>query len=46
MSEKGEKEWALGMALVRKIKGRWMIEFDSLTPVMEMPEPPSADKQH
>ena len=37
---------ALGMALVRKIKGRWMIEFDSLTPVMEMPEPPSADKQH
>lgn len=26
-----------GMAVVRKIKGQWMIEFDSLTPVLEMP---------
>ena len=26
-----------GMALVRKIKRQWKIEFDALTPVMEMP---------
>ena len=26
-----------GMAVVRKIKGQWMIEFDALTPKMEMP---------
>jgi len=28
-----------GMAIVRKIKGQWLIEFDSLTPVIPMPEP-------
>lgn len=27
-----------GMAVVRKIKGQWFIEFDSLTPVIPMPE--------
>jgi len=27
-----------GMAVVRKIKGQWLIEFDSLTPVIPMPE--------
>ncbi|HMQ60307.1 MAG TPA: SgcJ/EcaC family oxidoreductase [Flavilitoribacter sp.] len=28
---------SVGMAVVRKIKGNWMVEFDSMTPVMEMP---------
>jgi uncharacterized protein (TIGR02246 family) len=28
-----------GVAFVRKIKGRWMIELDALIPVMEMPAP-------
>ena len=28
-----------GMAVVRKIKGQWKVEFDSITPVMEMPAP-------
>ena len=28
-----------GMAVVHKINGQWLIEFDSLTPVMAMPEP-------
>lgn len=27
-----------GMAVVRKIKGQWLIEFDSLTPVIPRPE--------
>ena len=27
-----------GMAVVRKIKGQWFIEFDSLTPVIPIPE--------
>lgn len=26
------------MAIVHKIKGKWMIEFDSMTPIMQMPE--------
>lgn len=26
-----------GMALLRKIKGQWLVEFDTLTPVMQMP---------
>lgn len=26
-----------GMAVVHKIKGKWFVEFDSLTPVMQMP---------
>jgi len=26
-----------GMAVVHKINGKWLIEFDSLTPVMQMP---------
>lgn len=25
------------MALLRKIKGQWLVEFDTLTPVMQMP---------
>lgn len=29
----------LGMALLRKVKGQWMIEFDSMTPKLEMPAP-------
>ena len=27
-----------GMAVVHKIKGNWFVEFDALTPVMQMPE--------
>lgn len=27
-----------GVAIVRKVKGSWLIELDSMTPVMEMPE--------
>lgn len=27
-----------GMAVLRKINGQWFIEFDSLTPKMQMPE--------
>ena len=28
--------------LLHKIKGRWYVEFDSMTPVMEMPAPPTS----
>jgi len=28
--------------LLHKIKGRWYVEFDSMTPVMEMPAPPAS----
>lgn len=27
-----------GTAVVHKIKGKWFVEFDSLTPIMQMPE--------
>lgn len=26
-----------GMAVVHKVKGKWFVEFDSLTPIMQMP---------
>lgn len=28
----------LGMAVAHKINGKWMLEFDSMTPVLTMPE--------
>ena len=29
--------------LVHKVNGKWLIEFDSQTPVMQMPEPPKGN---